>query len=166
MRKQIVSHLETNNLMDPDQHGSRQGRSCLSQLLEHHDEVLKMMENGGNVDVIYTDFAKAYEKIDHAKLLHKLKTQFGIDGKLGKWLEQFLKNRKQKVLVEETTSEESKVVSGSVQGSVLGPVLFLMYIKYHAIYLHRELLNKKNKKKLFIHILSAANHRHGIKLSE
>ena len=60
-----MGHLETNNLMDPDQHGSRQRRSCLSQLLEHYDEVLKMMEEGGNVDVVYTDFAKAYEKIPH-----------------------------------------------------------------------------------------------------
>ena len=72
LRKQIVRHLETNNLMDPDQHGSRQRRSCLSQLMEHHDEILKMMEEGGNVDVIYTDFAKAYEKIDHAELLNKM----------------------------------------------------------------------------------------------
>ena len=73
MRSQIVGHLETNNLMDPDQHGSRQNRSCFSQLLEHYDEVLKMMEEGGNVDVVYTDFSKAYEKIDHFKMLQKIK---------------------------------------------------------------------------------------------
>jgi hypothetical protein len=82
LRKQIVNHLESNDLMDPDQHGSRQKRSCLSQLLEHHDEILKMLEDGVNVDVIYTDFAKAYEKIDHAQLLKKIKNQFGITGKL------------------------------------------------------------------------------------
>ena len=55
--------------MDPDQHGSRRDRSCLSKLLEHHDEVLKMMEQGENIDVIYADFAKAYGKIDHLKCL-------------------------------------------------------------------------------------------------
>ena len=129
LRKQIVNHLESNDLMDPDQHGSRQKRSCLSQLLEHHDEILKMLEDGVNVDVIYTDFAKAYEKIDHAQLLKKMKNQFGITGKLGKWIQNFLQDRKQQVLVEEITSQKSKVMSGSIQGSVLGPVLFLMYIQ-------------------------------------
>ena len=73
LRRRIVAHLEAQNLMDPDQHGSRSKRSCLSQLLEHHDEILKMMEEGGNVDVIYTYFEKAYEKVDHEKLLDKIK---------------------------------------------------------------------------------------------
>ena len=82
LRKQIVSHVESNNMMDPDQHGSRQRRSCLSQLIEHNDEILKMIEEGGNVDVIYTDFAKAYEKIDHAELINKMKNQFKITGRL------------------------------------------------------------------------------------
>ena len=129
LRKQIVNYLEGNNLMDPDQHGSRRNRSCLSQLLEHHDEVLKMMEQGENVDVIYADFAKAYDKIDHFKMLEKMKNQFGIGGKIGNWIKNFLHNRKQQVLIQETASEESKVLSGSIQGSVLGPVLFLMYIR-------------------------------------
>ena len=62
LRKQIVGHLESNGMMDPAQHGSRQNRSCLSQLLEHYDEILQMMEGGENVDVVYTDFAKAYQK--------------------------------------------------------------------------------------------------------
>ena len=64
IRRHIVNHLELNNLMDQNQHGSRQKRSCLSQLLEHHDKILQMMEEGGNVDVIYTDFEKAFEKVD------------------------------------------------------------------------------------------------------
>ena len=129
LRKQIVNYLEGNNLMDPDQHGSRRNRSCLSQLLEHHDEVLKMMEQGENIDVIYADFAKAYDKIDHFKMLEKMKNLFGIGGKIGNWIKNFLHNRKQKVLIQETASEKSKVLSGSIQGSVLGPVLFLMYIR-------------------------------------
>ena len=128
LRRKIVSHLEDNNLMNPDQHGSRQRRSCLSQLLEHHDEILKMMEEGNNVDVIYTDFEKAFEKVDHLKLLQKMKKQLGIQGKIGKWIQNFLKRRKQQVLIEETKSEESKVTSGAVQGSVLGPIFFLIFI--------------------------------------
>ena len=80
--------------------------------------------NGGNVYVIYTDFAKAYEQIHQIKILRKMKKQFKRDDKLGKWFQQYLKDRKQQILVEETTSQKSKVVSGSV----LGPVLFLKYI--------------------------------------
>ena len=127
LRRRIVGHLEANNLMDPDQHRSRSKRSCLSQLLEHHDEILKMIEEGGNVDVIYTDFKKAYEKIDNEKLLDKIKNQFGIKGKLEKWIKQFLLNRKQQVLVEEHKSEKTLVTSGAIQGSVLGPV-FVSYV--------------------------------------
>ena len=62
LRKQIVHHLESNNMMVPNQHGSRQKSSCLSQLLQHHDNIIRMLEDGVNIDVIYTDFAKAYEK--------------------------------------------------------------------------------------------------------
>ena len=128
LRRKIVNYLEMNNLMDPDQHGSRQKRSCLSQLLEHHDEILKKLEEGVNVDVIYTDFEQSYEKVDHKKLQEKMKHQFGITGKLGRWIKEFLENRKQQVLIQETISGESFVTSGAIQGSVLGPVIFLMFV--------------------------------------
>ena len=62
-------------------------------------------------------------------MIEKLKNQFGIEGKVGKLVQNFLCNRKQQILIEETTSEQSKVLSGSIQGYVLGPVLFLMYIR-------------------------------------
>ena len=88
-----------------------------------------MLEKGENVDVIYTDFEKAYEKVDHFTLLHKMKTQFGIDGQIGKWFQKFLENRKQQKIIEETKSEKSEVKSGSIQGSVLGTVFFLMFGK-------------------------------------
>ena len=129
IRKSLVNFLEVNNKMDPNQHGSRQNRSCLSQLLEHHDEILKMIEEGSNVDVIYSDFEKAYDKIDHKVLVFKMEKQFKIKGKMLKWLTTFLENRKQQVVIEGRKSKVSKVVSGSVQGSVMGPVLFLMYVK-------------------------------------
>jgi hypothetical protein len=62
VRKRIVNHLEMNNLMNKDQLVSRSRKSCLSQLLEHQDEILRMLEQGENVDVIYTDFEKAMRK--------------------------------------------------------------------------------------------------------
>ena len=67
-----------------------------------------MLEDGVNENVIYTDFAKSYEKIDHAQLLMKMKNQFKITGKLGKWIQNFLQNWKQQVLVEEITSTSQK----------------------------------------------------------
>ena len=127
IRKQLVSHLERNKLMDDSQHGSRAGRSTLSQLLEHQDEILKDLEEGNNVDAVYLDFSKAFDKCDHGILLHKIK-KLGIKGKLGKWLQNFLKGRKQAVIVDRIRSEWSKIVSGIPQGSVLGPILFLIYI--------------------------------------
>ena len=75
IRKSLVNYLEFNNKMNNSQHGFRQGRSCLSQLLEHYDNILKILEEGGNADVIYLDFAKAFDKVDHGILCHKLKDQ-------------------------------------------------------------------------------------------
>ena len=66
--------------MDKDQHGSRSKRSCLTQLLEHHDEILKNLEDGDNADLIYLDFEKAFIKCDIGILLYKLKGT-GIGGK-------------------------------------------------------------------------------------
>ena len=68
--------------MNPKQHGIRSGRSCLSQLLEHHHKILEGLEKSNNVDVIYLDFAKAFDKVDHGILLNKLK-KIGINDKMG-----------------------------------------------------------------------------------
>ena len=113
--------------MDETQHGSRAGRSTLSQLLEHQDEILKELEQGNNVDTVYLDFSKAFDKCDHGILLHKIR-KLNIKGKLGCWLQNFLKNRKQAVIVDRVKSTWSEIISGIPQGSVLGPILFLIYI--------------------------------------
>ena len=81
----MVNYLELNKKMDPNQHGSRAGRSTLSQLLEQQDEILKALENGENLDTIYLDFSKAFDKCDHGIIFHKLKS-LGIRGKIGRWL--------------------------------------------------------------------------------
>ena len=113
--------------MSPMQHGFCSGRSCLSQLLEHHNKILEELEKPNNVDVIYLDFAKAFDKVDHSILLNKLK-KIGINGKICVWKHNFLSNRQQCVAVNGTTSSEAQVRSDVPQGWVLGPLLFLIHI--------------------------------------
>ena len=125
--KNIVDHLERQNLYNETQHGFRRGRSCLSQLLEHYHMIVAALAEGSCVDVIYLDFAKAFDKVDHKVLLRKLR-RIGIEGKLLKWIQSFLTGRKQAVVVDGAKSIDSEVISGVPQGSVLGPLLFLIHM--------------------------------------
>ena len=127
LRKSLVGFLDLNGKMDPNQHGSRSQRSCLSQLLEHHEEILRILESGENVDAIYLDFLKAFDKVDIGILLKKTKS-LGITGKLGRWIHSFLTGRQQIILVNGKKSQVSYVISGIPQGTVLAPILFLIYI--------------------------------------
>ena len=127
LRKHVVEYLEENEKLNPGQHGFRKGRSCLSQLLEHFGNVLGDMNKGGNVDVVYLDFAKALNKVDHNILLRKVKA-LGIGGRIGIWIHNFLAERTQTVTVNGAKSKKSKIISGVPQGSVLGPLLFLIMI--------------------------------------
>ena len=69
MRKHLVKHLEENNALPDSQHGFRRSRSCLTQLIEHVDTVLRSFNEGNEVDVIYLDYSKAFDKVDHRLLL-------------------------------------------------------------------------------------------------
>ena len=85
IRRGLVKHIEENDLLPEGQHGFRARRSCLTQLLAYWDNILDQLEEGKGVDVVYTDFAKAFDKCETGVLLRKLK-ECGVRGKVGCWL--------------------------------------------------------------------------------
>ena len=123
----LMQHLEDNNILNERQHGFRKGRSCETQLLEFVEEVTTGLDEGLPTDVIIMDFAKAFDKVNHSLLTHKL-AHYGVRGSTNLWIQNFLKDRTQAVVVEGEKSDLVDVRSGVPQGSVLGPCLFLAYI--------------------------------------
>lgn len=127
IKDSIVEHLDKFSLVRDSQHGFRKGRSCLTNLLDYMEEVTCLLDDDKPVDVIYLDFAKAFDKVPHCRLLKKVRAH-GIRGKVISWIEDWLDNRVQCVVLNNSSSDRQLVLSGVPQGSVLGPLLFLIYI--------------------------------------
>ena len=114
--------------IDPRQHGFLKNKSCNTNLLLFTDSIASSLHNKTAVDAVYFDFAKAFDTVSHDLILNKLKMQYKIDGSLLKILVNYLQGRKQRVVLDNVTSETISVLSGIPQGSILGPLLFVLFI--------------------------------------
>ena len=127
IREHVLKHLLKNRLLSNKQYGFINGRSTTTQLLYYLDQCVAKIAEGGVIDTIFLDFAKAFDTVPHHRLLGKLQA-YGIQVNLFHWIKEFLKERTQIVMVNGMESEPTSILSGIPQGTVLGPLLFVVYI--------------------------------------
>ena len=127
IHSQVISHLERHNILADEQHGFRKKRSCESQLINTVHDLAKGLNSKQQIDAVLLDFSKAFDKAPHHRLALKLQ-HYGVRGKTLEWIRSFLADRTQPVVADGETSRPANVSSGVPQRTVLGPLLFLVYI--------------------------------------
>jgi len=127
VRDSLMDHLRLNSLVSNKQFGFLRGRSAKIQMIRVMDDWMNYLDKGMTVDIVYMDFMKAFDKVSHDHLLHKLQS-LGIHHKIILWLEDFLKDRSQAVSYNNCLSSSADVRSGVPQGTVVGPSSFLTFV--------------------------------------
>ena len=127
IRTHIIHYMKTNTLFSRKQYGFIRGRSTTLQLLKVMEEWTQALDLGNSIDIIYMDFKKAFDKVPHQRLIYKIRA-LGINEEITLWIKDYLTDRAQKVIINSKSSEWKPVTSGIPQGSVLGPLLFVIYI--------------------------------------
>ena len=119
---------KTQEFLNATQHGFIPGKSCTTNLITLTDNIANNLAKDIGTDIIYFDFAKAFDTVNHDLLLTKLKNNFKIEGRLLKFIANYFKDHRQRVVLDNAFSEYQAVSSGVPQGSILGPLLFVVFI--------------------------------------
>ena len=127
IRDRFMDHLVNNELISKDQQGFVRKKACVTNLLDTLDLISKELALGESVDIVFLDFLKAFDMVPHRRLLKILKG-YGVTGSLLEWFKSSLLDRRQRVVLGDSESDRGEVLSCVPQGSVLGPLLFILYI--------------------------------------
>ena len=125
--KNVMDHCDAHSILAHFQHGFRQRHSCVSQLIITTEDLCRSLDRGKQQDLLILDFSKAFDTVPHQRLLYKL-SHYGINGTTLTWIRNWLIDRSQRVVVDGEASGEAHVRSGVPQGTVLGPLLFILYV--------------------------------------